>query len=108
MKGKEGTGDPGGPDVNSGCYSSRSGLCPSGEKGFFANEVFDDSTKIFVAYKVFVIPLITRFQNFCILFNIVFEGTTNSAPYSNVGRSMPFANLRAPYGERPLPGSESL
>ena len=38
MKGKEGTGDPGGPDAKSGRYSSGSGLCPSGEKGFFADE----------------------------------------------------------------------
>ena len=37
MQGKEGTGDPRGPDANSGRYSSRSGLCPSGEKGFFAD-----------------------------------------------------------------------
>ena len=37
MKGKEGTGDPGGPDAKSGRYSSRSRLCPSGEKGFFAD-----------------------------------------------------------------------
>jgi len=37
MKGKEGTGDPGGLDAKSGRYSSRSGLCPSGEKGFFAD-----------------------------------------------------------------------
>jgi len=37
MKGKEGTGDLGGPDAKSGPYSSGSGLCPSGEKGFFAD-----------------------------------------------------------------------
>jgi len=37
MKGKEGTGDPGGPDAKSGRYSSGSGLCPSQEKGFFAD-----------------------------------------------------------------------
>ena len=37
MKSKEGTGDPAGPDAKSGCYSSGSGLCPSGEKGFFAD-----------------------------------------------------------------------
>jgi len=37
MKGKEGTGDPGGPDAKSGRYSSGSGLCLSGEKGFFAD-----------------------------------------------------------------------
>jgi len=37
MKGKEGTGDPGGPDAKSGRYSSGSGLCPSGEKVFFAD-----------------------------------------------------------------------
>jgi len=37
MKGKEGTGDPGGPDAKSGRYSSGSGLCPSGEKAFFAD-----------------------------------------------------------------------
>jgi len=37
MKGKEGTGDRGGPNAKSGRYSSRSGLCPSGEKGFFAD-----------------------------------------------------------------------
>ena len=37
MKGKEGTGDPGGPDAKSGRYLSRSRLCPSGEKGFFAD-----------------------------------------------------------------------
>jgi len=37
IKGKEGTGDPGGPDAKSGRYSSGSGLCPSGEKGFFAD-----------------------------------------------------------------------
>ena len=37
MKGKEGTGDPGGPDAKSGRYASGSGLCPSGEKGFFAD-----------------------------------------------------------------------
>jgi len=37
MKGKEGAGDLGGPDANSGRYSSRSGLCPSGEKGFFGD-----------------------------------------------------------------------
>jgi len=40
MKGKEGTGDPGGPDAKSGRYSSGSGLCPSGEKGFFADVYF--------------------------------------------------------------------
>jgi len=39
MKGKEGTGDPGGPDAKSGRYSSGSGLCPSGEKGFFADVI---------------------------------------------------------------------
>jgi len=38
MKGKEGTGDPGGLDAKSGRYSSGSRLCPSGEKGFFADE----------------------------------------------------------------------
>jgi len=37
MKDKEGMGDPGGPDTKSGRYSSQSGLCPSGEKGFFAD-----------------------------------------------------------------------
>jgi len=37
MKGKEGTRDSGGQDAKSGRYSSRSGLCPSGEKGFFAD-----------------------------------------------------------------------
>jgi len=37
MKGKEGMGDPEGPDAKSGRYSSGSGLCPSGEKGFFAD-----------------------------------------------------------------------
>jgi len=37
MKGKEGTGYPGGQDAQSGRYSSGSGLCPSGEKGFFAD-----------------------------------------------------------------------
>jgi len=37
MKGKEGTGDPRGQDAKSGRYSSGSGLCPSGEKGFFAD-----------------------------------------------------------------------
>jgi len=37
MKGNEGTGDPGGPDAKSGRYSSGSGLCPSGEKRFFAD-----------------------------------------------------------------------
>jgi len=37
MKGKEGTGDPGGLDAKSGHYSSGSRLCPSGEKGFFAD-----------------------------------------------------------------------
>jgi len=37
MKGKEGTGDPGGQETKSGCYSSGSGLCPSGEKAFFAD-----------------------------------------------------------------------
>ena len=37
MKDKEGTGDLGGPDAKTGRYSSRSGLCPSGEKGFFAD-----------------------------------------------------------------------
>ena len=39
MKGKESAGDPGGPDAKSGRYSSGSGLCPSGEKGFFADGV---------------------------------------------------------------------
>jgi len=39
-KGKEGTGDPGGPDAKSGRYSSGSGLCPSGEKDLFADEVY--------------------------------------------------------------------
>ena len=34
---QEGTGDPGGPDAKSGRYSSRSRLCPSREKGFFAD-----------------------------------------------------------------------
>jgi len=38
MKGKEGTGHPGGPDAKSGRYWSRSGLCPSGEKAFFADD----------------------------------------------------------------------
>jgi len=37
MKGKEGTGDRGGPDAKSGCYSSGSGLSLSGEKAFFAD-----------------------------------------------------------------------
>jgi len=37
MKGKEGTGDLGGPDAQSGPYSSGSVLCPSGEKAFFAD-----------------------------------------------------------------------
>jgi len=37
MKGKEGTGDLGRPDSKSGRYSSGSGLCPSGEKAFFAD-----------------------------------------------------------------------
>jgi len=37
MKGKEGTGDPGGPDAKSGRYSSGSELSPSGENGFFAD-----------------------------------------------------------------------
>jgi len=37
MKGKEGTGDPGGPDAKSGRYSSGSRLCLSGEKCFFAD-----------------------------------------------------------------------
>jgi len=37
MKGKEGTGDPGGPDAKSGRYSSGSRLCPSGETAFFAD-----------------------------------------------------------------------
>jgi len=37
MKGKECTGDPGGPDAKSGPYSSGSGLCPSAEKGFLAD-----------------------------------------------------------------------
>jgi len=34
MKGKEGTGDPGGPDAKTGGYSSGSGLCPSRENLF--------------------------------------------------------------------------
>ena len=38
MKGKEGTGDQAGQDAKSGRYSSRSGLCPSGENGFFADD----------------------------------------------------------------------
>jgi len=42
MKGKEGTGDPGGADAKSGSYSSGSGLCPSGENGFFADVGLDD------------------------------------------------------------------
>ena len=37
MKGKEGRGDPGGQDAKSGRYSSGTGLCPSGEKGVFAD-----------------------------------------------------------------------
>jgi len=37
MKGKEGTGDPGGQDAKSGRYSPGSGLRPSGEKCFFAD-----------------------------------------------------------------------
>jgi len=37
MKGKKGTGDPGGPDAKSRRYASGTGLCPSGEKGFFAD-----------------------------------------------------------------------
>jgi len=37
MKGKEGTGDGPRPDAMSGSYSSGSGLCPSREKGFFAD-----------------------------------------------------------------------
>jgi len=36
-KRQEATGYPGGPDVKSGCYSSGRELCPSGEKGFFAD-----------------------------------------------------------------------
>jgi len=40
MKGKEGTGDAGGPDAKSGRYSSGSGLCPSAEKGFFGDVSF--------------------------------------------------------------------
>jgi len=39
MKGKEGTGDQAGQDAKSGRYSSRSGLCPSGENGFFADVI---------------------------------------------------------------------
>ena len=39
MKGKEGTGDPGGLDTKSGHSSSGSGLCPLGENGFFADDV---------------------------------------------------------------------
>jgi len=39
MKGKEGTGDLGGPDAKSRRYSSGSGLCPSGVEGFFADEL---------------------------------------------------------------------
>ena len=35
MKGKEGTGDPGGADAKSGGFSSGSVLSPSGEKGCF-------------------------------------------------------------------------
>jgi len=46
MKGKEGTGDPGGPDAKSGRYSSGSGLCPSGEKGFFADVFFLESAQL--------------------------------------------------------------
>ena len=42
MKGKEDTGDPGGADAKSGSYSSGSGLCPSGENGFFADVELDD------------------------------------------------------------------
>ena len=41
MKGKNGTGDPGGQDAKSGRYSSGSGLCPSREKGFFADVLLD-------------------------------------------------------------------
>jgi len=37
MKGQEGTGDPGGLDAKSRRYPTRSGLCPSGEKDFFAD-----------------------------------------------------------------------
>ena len=37
MKGKEGTGDPGGADTKSRLYSSASGLCQLGEKGFFVD-----------------------------------------------------------------------
>ena len=40
MKGKEGTGDRGGEDPNSGHCSPRSGLCLSGEKGFFADALW--------------------------------------------------------------------
>jgi len=40
MKGREGTGDLGGQDAKSGRYSSGSGLCPSGEKCFFADVPF--------------------------------------------------------------------
>ena len=34
---QEGTGDPAGPDAKSGCYLSRSGLCPSRDNGFSAD-----------------------------------------------------------------------
>jgi len=37
MKVKEGMGDLGGADAKSRRYSSGSGLCPSGEKCFFAD-----------------------------------------------------------------------
>jgi len=45
MKGKEGTGDPGGPDAKSGRYSSGSGLCPPGEKCFFADAALAKNPK---------------------------------------------------------------
>jgi len=37
MKVQEGTGDPGGPDPKTARSWSGSGLCPSGEKAFFAD-----------------------------------------------------------------------
>jgi len=51
MKGKEGTGDPGGPDAKSGRYSSGTGLCLYREKGLFADVASADSKTGYRLYR---------------------------------------------------------
>jgi len=72
MKGKDGTGDPGGPDAMSRPYSPGSGLCPSREKRFFADvndsgrntvtgapgEILGVAKDLMLQYTVYVNPLL--------------------------------------------------